>query len=130
MSEAAGPPGNESGPRVDVSLSAGVDRSALAVTCDNLSCQECHPPERSCDKCGQVIPYMESGRGNLDGGMRLYFQGWYGGTIDPFYEPRVLLCDACATTFLRENAWLAEADRELRVPPLLALTVDESLWDS
>jgi hypothetical protein len=78
-------------------------------------CQYCNPPEVTCDKCKTVIP--RAAHDNLDGGMRLSFDGWYGGTIDPFAAMSVLLCAACATALLRANPWLADISLDLTAPP-------------
>lgn len=78
-------------------------------------CKYCNPPEVHCAHCLALIPYAPNG-GNLVGGMRVTFQGWYGGTIDPF--PRgveAILCDTCARATLAANPWLAAVSPDLRV---------------
>ena len=77
-------------------------------------CTYCHPPVERCDKCQTVIP--RANHGNLDGGMRLYFEGWYGGTIDPWRSVAVMLCASCAKAYLREETWLARVSPELTAP--------------
>ena len=82
--------------------------------CPNPECAYCNPPEERCSKCDAVIP--RAAHGNLDGGMRIVFEGWYGGTIDPFpHSPVAMLCDKCAKGFLRGDAsWLLRVSPELQ----------------
>lgn len=79
--------------------------------CPNLDCRECHPLEVACDKCGSVIP--RNIHHLLEGGMRVDFQGWYGGSIDPLGRTDVTLCDGCAKDFLHVNQWLGHVYADL-----------------
>jgi hypothetical protein len=88
------------------------------MTCDP-SCRQCNPPPEACARCNNVIPRSErhpSGHGNLAGGLRLVLGGWYGGTIDPFLDVDMYLCDTCARRFLRDNRWLATVSEDLTPP--------------
>ena len=78
-------------------------------------CETCHPRAVLCDRCGAVIPRLDgTTRGNLDGGMTVLFEGWYGGTIDPWGGVTVTLCRDDANQMLRENEWLAGVSLDLR----------------
>ena len=81
-------------------------------------CETCHPRAVCCARCGNVIPRFDGhARGNLDGGMEVVFNGWYGGTIDPWGGVTIVLCRDHANQMLRENGWLVRVNRDLLPDP-------------
>lgn len=88
---------------VDVTVGKGVPKTATMRL----------PTGATCDKCGEHIPRLDLSdplSTNLDGGMEIRADGWYGGYIDTGYiiggGPRKVLCTPCARAFMQE--WFPE----------------------